>query len=208
MGLLERAMDVYRYLFHPLVVIAVTVLVVAACEWRRDGGSWRALAARFGAVGVATALALVPVGGLVLLAGRRAVGDANVWYVDLSTAAGLCLASAVAWAIWSRRDWGRAVPGALAALVVTAVPFAALSLAWNVSGHVAFTAVPTLYLALLDRRFWPTLSIPVVMVANRPIVGAHTWPQSVGGLALGVLGVLVATTYYDRLTDGPLTLDC
>jgi uncharacterized membrane protein len=62
---------------------------------------------------------------------------------------------------------------------------------WNISGHVLFTLVPTLYLSLVDRRYLPLLVIPLVMIPNRPMVSRHTLEQSFGSVALGVVCLVV-----------------
>ena len=43
--------------------------------------------------------------------------------------------------------------------------------------------------------------IPVLMVANRPIVDMHTWSQSVAGFALGTAGVRATYAPRDRARD-------
>ena len=50
--------------------------------------------------------------------------------------------------------------------------------------------MPVLYLTLIDRRFWPSLVIPVAMVPNRIYLSAHTWAQSVGGFLVAPVVVL------------------
>ena len=64
------------------------------------------------------------------------------------------------------------------------VPYAALSPFWDISGHVIFALTPTLYLALVDRKYAPLLAVPVVMVPNRVYLNAHSLAQSVVGFAV------------------------
>jgi hypothetical protein len=90
--------------------------------------------------------------------------------------------------------WRSIIPLGVVAILVTVVPYALISLAWNISGHVVFTLVPTLYLTLVDRRFAPLLVVPIIMVPNRPIVEMHTWPQAIAGFLLGLAGVAVTMT--------------
>ncbi|WP_208023519.1 hypothetical protein [Halorussus pelagicus] len=52
-----------------------------------------------------------------------------------------------------------------------------------------------LYLTLVERRFWPTLAVPVVMVPNRVYLGAHDWAQSVVAV-LVVAAVVVGVFRY------------
>lgn len=44
--------------------------------------------------------------------------------------------------------------------------------------------MPALYLTLIDRRFWPLLAVPIVMVPNRVFLNAHTWAQSIDGFLI------------------------
>ena len=74
-----------------------------------------------------------------------------------------------------------------------AVPYVLLSPFWNLSGHVLLSVMPTLYLVLVDRKFWPLLAVPAVMVPNRVIVEAHTWEQAVG--AFFIAAVVVVALY-------------
>jgi hypothetical protein len=89
--------------------------------------------------------------------------------------------------------WRSIIPLGVVAILVTVVPYALISLAWNISGHVVFTLVPTLYLTLVDRRFAPLLLILSIMVPNRPIVEMHPWPQAIAGFLLGLACIAVTT---------------
>lgn len=198
MGLLQQFMDVYRYAVHPFVVTLGGGLALVYHEWREQSAPGRALWYRVGAVALVTVLAMVPLFAFLLATGRDAFRLDNAWYVDLTLGTGLLIAGATAWHLWSRFDWGTETRSAVTALLVTVVPYTALSLVWNVSGHVTFTLVPTLYLTLVDRSYWPLLAVPVLMVPNRPMVGMHTWPQSVAGLVLGLAGVLAARVVCER----------
>lgn len=187
-------MRVYRYVFHPLAFLFATWLLLVYYEWNGESDDLRNLAVRVGAVVAIGLAALIPTGVYLLVTDQaaRAAVAGNDWPVDLATASGLVIAGGLAWVVWSATGWGSATKGAAVAIVVTAVPYAPLSVVWNVSGHVAFSTVPALYLASLDRKFAPLLVVPLLMVPNRPLLGMHTWPQAIGGLLLGVAGVLLA----------------
>ncbi|WP_327052231.1 hypothetical protein [Halomicrococcus gelatinilyticus] len=72
------------------------------------------------------------------------------WRIDLVTAASLLVGSGLVRYVWSPDRWGEQVSGAGTAVVATAVPYALVESVWNVSGHVTFTLVPTLVLALTN----------------------------------------------------------
>ena len=188
-----RAMQVYKYVFHPLPVLLGSVLLVAYCEWRSSGADRRSLARRFGVVLGTAAVSVSPPFLFALLTGRslQRLLRGNSPLVDLVSASSLLVAAGVLWYVWSSRDWGEAVPAAAESISIVAVPYLLVSLVWNVSGHVTFTALAALYLVSVNRRFLPALLVPAVMVVNRPVVGAHTWEQSLAGLALGGAGALV-----------------
>jgi hypothetical protein len=131
-------------------------------------------------------LSLLPTFAYMRLTGQGPVEtmQGNAWQVDFLVGGGMALVAAVLWLLWRRGDWGTVVPGAMEALVAVTVPYVALSPFWNVSGHVIFSVMSTLYLVLVDRRFWPLLLVPAVMVPNRVYLDAHTWAQAIGALLM------------------------
>lgn len=187
-------MRVYRYVFHPLVFLFATWLLLVYDEWDRQSDDRRNLAVRLATLLAIALVALVPTGVYLWVTDQsaKAATAGNDWPVDLATACGLLIAAGLSWSVWTVKEWGTATKGAALTIAVAVVPFAPLSVVWNVSGHVAFSTVPALYLASLDRKFWPLLVVPVLMVPNRPLLGAHTWAQSFGGLLLGIAAVLLA----------------
>ena len=203
MSVLETAMRYYPYVFHPVTVLGVGILLLVHHEWARQDVDRSALWRRVGGFLGAGVLSLAPTAAYVLATGKRplAVTHGNKWQVDALVASGIFVAAGVTWWLWHRYDWGDLVPGAMQALVLVTVPYAALSPFWNVSGHVVVSLMPTLYLTLVDRKFWPTLAIPTVMVYNRVYLNEHTLAQSVGALVLTV--VLVVGLYWVQ-TGGSL----
>jgi membrane-associated phospholipid phosphatase len=57
--------------------------------------------------------------------------------------------------------------------------------------------VSTLSVVLVERRFWPLLVVPAVMVVNRPYVDAHTWAQSI--VALLIATAIVVAVFRRQL---------
>jgi len=191
-------MEYYPYVFHPGVAVGGGLLLLIYVEWERQGADRGALRARVAAlVGVGIA-AFVPTVIHMLVTGQGPLETTrgNAWQVDALVASGLLIAAGTLWYLWRRYDWGGIVPGALEALVAVTVPYAAASPVWNVSGHVILSLMPTLYLTLVDRRFWPLLAIPVVMVPNRLYLDTHTWDEVVGGFLLAA--AVVVWVYYRR----------
>ncbi|WP_327050910.1 phosphoesterase [Halomicrococcus gelatinilyticus] len=186
MGVFSQAMQWYPYVVHPITVLGVGILVLIRYEWGRQAVDSSAFWHRIGGFLVAGAFALLPTVVYFLTRDVSVVAatKGNAWEVDALVAGGVFLAAVVNWVLWRHYRWGRLVPDAMQALAAVTVPYALLSPFWNVSGHVTIALMPTLYLTLLDRRFWPTLLLPVVMVPNRVFLNAHTWAQSVGAFVV------------------------
>ncbi|WP_135824369.1 phosphoesterase [Halorussus ruber] len=196
MSAFETAMELYPYVFHPAVMVGAGALVLIHYEWARRDADKSALARRLGAFLGAGVCSLVPTGLYVLATGQGLyeVTKGNAWQVDALVAGGMFFTAGVMWFVWHRYDWGSLVPGYAEALAVATVPYIALSPFWNFSGHVTMALVPTLYLTLVDRKFWPTLLIPVVMVPNRVYLDAHSWAESV--VALLVIAAVVVGAFW------------
>ncbi|WP_254546214.1 phosphoesterase [Halomarina pelagica] len=187
-------MRLYERVFHPLPYVAAVGLVAIVVEWRREDDGWRGLGYRFGAYATALAAAVTPAAAYLLVT-PTGISTALVdpsWRLDLATALGVAAGAGLLWALWTANGWGRIVPDAAALLLLALLPYAAIAPFWDLSGHVTFTTVPTLFLLLVDRRFGPLLVVPAVMVVNRPLLGAHTWLQSVAGVAFAVAVIAVA----------------
>ncbi|WP_137285232.1 phosphoesterase [Halorussus salinisoli] len=196
MSVLDTAMELYPYVFHPAVMVGAGALVLIHHECARQDADRSALARRLGAFLVAGVLSLIPtlVYALVTGQGLFEVTKGNVWQVDALVAGGIFFTAGVAWFLWHRYDWGSLVPGYMEALVAATVPYIALSPFWNFSGHVTMALMPTLYLTLVDRKFWPTLAIPVVMIPNRVYLEAHDWSESV--VAFLVVSAVVVGVFW------------
>jgi len=192
MDILEGFMTVFPYVFHPITVLGMGTLLLIRYEWafqdRNRSALWRRVGVFLGA-GLAS---LLPVAAFMLVTGSGVMETTkgNAWEVDALVAGGLFITSLVTWLVWRRYDWGQLVPTAMQALLVVTIPYALLSPFWNVSGHVITALMPTLYLTLVDRKYWPLLIIPVVMVPNRIYLDAHTWAQVIGAFVITMVVVL------------------
>ncbi len=206
MGLLARAMTYYPYVFHPITMVGGGVLLLIRHEWARQdiarSALWRRMVSFLGAglVALAPTVAYFAVAGSGIVASTMG----NSWVMDTLVASGFVIAGVATWSLWRRFEWGELVPGAMIALLAVTVPYAALSPLWNVSGHVISSLMPVLYLTLVDRRYWPLLAIPVVMVPNRLFLNAHTWPQAIGAF---LIAATITIGLYWRQNDESLRPD-
>lgn len=192
MGPFAQAMRYYPYVVHPITVLGGGMLVLVHHEWARQGGDVSALWHRVGGFLAAGALGVLPTVTYFLLRGTNVVRatQGNGWRMDALVAGGILIAAGATWGLWRYFRWGELVPDAMRVLAAVTVPYAVVSPFWNVSGHVIVALAPTLYLTLVDRRFWPLLVPPVVMVPNRVYLDAHTWAQSIAGFVLAAVIVV------------------
>jgi membrane-associated phospholipid phosphatase len=207
MNALDIVMRYYPYVFHPAVMVGGMMLTLIYLEYDRQGASGDVLKKRLGVFALVGATSLLPTFAYMLVTGQGPVEtmQGNAWQVDFLVGSGMALVAAVMWLVWHRFDWGSLIPPAMEALVVVTVPYVALSPLWNVSGHVIFSVMPTLYLVLVERRFWPLLLIPAVMVPNRLYVGAHGLSQAVAGLLIAAVLVIAVYELREEETRTPPT---
>lgn len=181
--MVENVARAYSELFTPEYFVLLCILAVLAHEFR--GGherELRNLAPHVGVVALGWIVAFAVYQGLPML--FRTVPS---WGPDFTGSLGLSAGLLVIWSVWRAQDWGALVPEFSLLLVAVTVPHLLVTPFWDVSSHVLYAAVPAGYLALMDRRFGPFLVVPAGMVFSRPLAGAHTWPESVGGLVLAAL---------------------
>jgi membrane-associated phospholipid phosphatase len=205
MSLLGRAVDLYGYVFHPSTVIGFGVLLLIHYEWADQSADRSVLWKRWGAFLAAGVLGLVPTAAFFALQ-RGTLSKAfsgSSWRLDMMVASGVVLGAAITWGVWRRYDWERLVPGGMA-LIAVVPPYAVLSPVWDISGHVIFALAPTLYLALLDRKFLPLVATPVVMVPTRVLVNAHSALESVAGF---VVAAAIVVAVYRRSRPSASGLD-
>jgi uncharacterized membrane protein YidH (DUF202 family) len=186
-------MLLYQDVFHPMPVLTACSLLLVTREWVHDGTRLTSYVARTSTLLAAIALTTA---GFAYVQFRTdipiwAYRREGFWELDLAMSAVLVGVCATIWFLWRYFNWDERTRRATVLLSATAVPYAWISMHWNISGHVLFTLVPTLYLALVDRRYLPLLVIPLVMIPNRPMVSRHTLEQSFGSVALGVVCLVV-----------------
>ena len=180
----------YSDVFAPEYFVLLCAITLIIYEWREtSAGAPRRLAARVGVLGLGWTV------GLAIYEGVPAMYDSTpTWAADFTGSLGLGVGVLVIWLVWHRLDWGRLVPEFSLLLVALTVPHLVVTPFWDVSSHVAYATVPAGHLATVERRFAPFFAVPVAMVFARPLAGAHTWLQSVGGFVLGgafLVGLLV-----------------
>lgn len=206
--LLTVFMKYYAIVFHPLAFLFAVSLLIIRYEGNRQDVDWPSLWTRVLTFVGITTLALIPdvIYVLFFTPGTNMILLGNSWQIDFLTGLSLFIAASIAYYTWHINRWGPVFEGAVVILAVVAVPHVLISPFWNFSGHVAFSMMPALYVTLVDRKFWPLLIVPTLMVANRPLLGAHTWSQSVA--AYIVAGVLTYATYelIDRRNIGHSTM--
>jgi membrane-associated phospholipid phosphatase len=203
MGLFGDIMRAFPYVFHPSTVLGAFILLLVHYEWVHQEDPDTGLWPRIGAFLAAGALSLAPTAVYMFVTGSgiRETTQGNAWQVDALVASGIFVTATVMWLVWRRYDLGTLVPSAMVVLAAVTVPYAALSPFWNVSGHVTTALMPTLYLTLVDRKYWPLLLIPAVMVPNRLYLGVHTWQQVVGAV---VITTFVVVALYWHANDDSL----
>lgn len=190
--MLDAAAQAYSDVFAPELFVLYCVVLLAAYELRGGDAALRPVAARLGAIAAGWVLAYA------VVAGVPQVVDASAgWREDVVESVALVLGLGAIWLAWRRRSWGECVPRFVALLVLVTVPHVLVVPFWDVSGHVLYATTSAGALLAADRRFLPLVVVPLGMVASRPLAGAHTWPQAVGGLLLGAAVVLAAHVVWD-----------
>lgn len=189
--MLSDAARLYADVFAPELFVLFCGLCLIGYEWRAvTGRSLAGLGARVSVLAVGWAVGLAVYEGVPLL-----VGTVPEWGPDATGSAGLGLGILLIWLAWRRFDWGERVPVFSALLVAVTVPHLLITPFWDISTHVLYAVVPAGYLGSLDRRFVPLAVVAAGMVVARPLAGAHTWPQSIAGLLLGVAAVAAWRRY-------------
>lgn len=208
-GLLDTAMRWFPYVFHPTTLLGAGLVTLIYYEWNRQPVDAGELWKRLGGFALAGVFALLPTAVYMLATGQGIMQttQGNAWQVDWLVAGGVVVTATVLWILWAHFDWGPMVPKGAVALVAATIPYMIASPFWNMSGHVTMALFPALYLTLVDRKFWPTLVIPVLMVPNRLYLDAHTTAQTVGGFV--ITAIVVVAVYKlrgsgrEELPNGP-----
>ena len=120
------------------------------------------------------------------------------WIEDLLAVTGLMIAVGIALLALRKKIYGKLIEKSIYILIVLTVPYMVISPFWNISGHVAYTTAPSFFLAKIDKKLWALMIVPLIMVVNRPVVGAHTIEESIGGFVLAIISVFVGSYLYDK----------
>jgi membrane-associated phospholipid phosphatase len=181
---LYQIMLFYKDAFDPRYFLFLSSILIVFYDWKNQYQEIKYYFERTAVISISYIAALI----IVELVMMQIVGRSSSYpqyFVDYSNLAGLMLGLALSIALWKMFKFGKEFLYFAFGLLAVSLPFAVISYFWNISGHVTFTAAPVTYLVLLDRRFLLLYVIPVVMVFNRPYVGAHTPLQSISGFILG-----------------------
>lgn len=187
----------YSEVFAPEYFVLICALTLIVYEWDRMAVSrTHDLGPRLGvlALGWGVGLAIYKVAPAMF-------GGILTFGSNLSGSLGLGAGLLLIWLIWHVREWGQLVPEFALLLVGVTVPHLIITPFWDVSSHVMYALAPAGYLTFVDRRFALYLLVPMGMVFSRPLAGAHTWLESLGGLLLA--GVFLAGLRYYRSRTGP-----
>ncbi|WP_277540180.1 hypothetical protein [Haloarcula laminariae] len=189
----------YSDVFAPELFVLLCGACLIGYEWYGlTDRSPVGLGARFGVLALGWAVGLAIYEGVPVL-----FESAPAWAPDATGSLGLGVGILVIWLGWRRFEWGSHVPVFSALLVGVTVPHLLITPFWDISTHVLYAVVPAGYLVRVDRRFAPLALVALGMVFARPLAGAHTWPQSVAGLVLGVAFVAASHRYDSQRSAVP-----
>jgi membrane-associated phospholipid phosphatase len=183
---LYQIMLFYKDAFDPRYFLFLSFILIVFFDWKNQSQEIKYFFERIAVISIIYIAALI----IVELVMIKIVGQSSSYpqyFVDYSNLAGLMLGLALSIALWKRFKFGTEFLDAAFGLLAVSLPFAVISYFWNISGHVTYTAAPVTYLVLLDRRLLFLYVIPIVMVFNRPYVGAHTPLQAISGFILGTV---------------------
>lgn len=174
---LYQFMDIYDDVFNPIYFMMLCALVVIYYDSKKTGKLLQAVAVTIGAYLIAYATYSI----------WYFIQPAPQYIEDFLAVSGLFLAIMIAMLGMIKGIYDGIVMKAIYFLIALSIPYLVISFFWNISGHVAYTTAPVMFLIYLDRRWWPLMTIPLIMIVNRPIVQAHTPEQSVAGFVLAVV---------------------
>lgn len=174
----------YKDAFDPKYFLFLSFILIVFYDWKNQTKEIKYFFERIAVISISYIVALIIIDLIMMqIVGRSS--SYPQYLEDYSNLAGLMLGLALSIALWKKFKFGKEFLHAAFGLLAVSIPFAVISYFWNISGHVTYTAAPVTYLVLLDRRLLLLYAIPVVMVFNRPYVGAHTPLQSISGFILG-----------------------
>lgn len=174
----------YKDAFDPKYFLFLSFILIVFYDWKNQTKEIKYFFERIAVISISYIVALIIVDLIMMqIVGRSS--SYPQYLEDYSNLAGLMLGLALSIALWKKLKFGKEFLHAAFGLLAVSIPFAVISYFWNISGHVTYTAAPVTYLVLLNRRLLLLYAIPVVMMFNRPYVGAHTPLQSISGFILG-----------------------
>ena len=174
----------YQDAFDPKYFLFLSFILIVFYDWKNQTKEIKYFFERIAVISISYIVALIIIDLIMMqIVGRSS--SYPQYLEDYSNLAGLMLGLALSIALWKKLKFGKEFLHAAFGLLAVSIPFAVISYFWNISGHVTYTAAPVTYLVLLDRRLLLLYGIPVIMVFNRPYVGAHTPLQSISGFILG-----------------------
>ena len=181
-------MDIYEDVFSPLYYMFFCALILIYLESKWSDRLWKGVAVAIVAYAIAYATYSI----------WYFFPPAPQWIEDLLAVTGLMIAVGIALLALRKKIYGELVEKGIYILIVLTVPYMAISPFWNISGHVAYTTAPSLYLGRVNKKLYVLMLVPLIMMINRPIVGAHTVLESIGGFVLAAISVVVGTYLYDK----------
>ncbi|WP_436930601.1 hypothetical protein [Halosimplex halobium] len=181
-------------MFAPEFFVLLCALLVIGYEWRTSsGGTLVGLGKRVVVLAFGWGVAFT-----IYQGAPRVVGTLPKWGTDATGSVGLAIGILVIWVGWRIWDWGSIVPEFALLLVGVTVPHLLITPFWDISSHVLYAMAPAGYLSLVDQRFVPLVVVALGMVVARPLAEAHTWLQSIGGLALALAFLLALSRVHSR----------
>jgi len=186
---LYQFMLVYQDVFNPKYLMLFSIILMAWYDWKNSS---RAVIPFFGRFAVIFACCIASIGIMDLLLQQVVEHASNYpqYFEDFSAIVGMTIGLTLCIVLWRVLGYGKELLYGAIGLIAVSVPYLIISYFWNISGHVTFTAAPVTYLVLLDRRLALLYVIPIIMMFNRPLVGAHDILQSAAGFILGTLMML------------------
>lgn len=184
----------YSEVFAPEIFVLLCSLLVIGYEWRTSSdNSLAGLGKRVGVLILGWSVAFAIYQGV-----PQVVGTLPEWGADATGSAGLAVGMLVIWVGWRIWDWGNIMPEYTLLLVGVTIPHLLVTPFWDISSHVLYAMTPAGYLLMVVRRFVPVIFVALGMVAARPLADAHTWLQSIGGLVLALVCLLVLSRVRSR----------
>jgi len=197
-------MLIYQDVFNPKYFILLAATIIIFYDWKNSRDEILQLFGRLAVMGVCYIIGFsimeVLLNYYLSLHPDLSSPDSPLQYLeDVSAIIGMSIGLMLGAVAWKKFGYGAEVLGGVVGLICVSVPFTVISYFWNISGHVTFTAAPVTYLTAIDRRLAFMYVVPLIMVVNRPVVGAHDWLQSIAGFVLGVSLMLPGIRYYLKL---------